>query len=202
MAYSALLIASYVYAAANPRVVWCPDAQDTHGGGYGKHRLCQSFDWAAAVSGSTRTLLTMGYTAGNSDGGTASSMVEICRVNLQFAAARRGMAPLGAIFHSQPSSTPLSTASLRCCFSVATCVQVVTGAFGQAHKLLPPVAETSAKSGACARACLALAGAYGRFQTRLALAGVQMHILACLLLVYACRWLLARSARLRSYQQV
>ena len=96
MAYSALLIASYVYAAANLRIVWPPDAQDTHGGGGGKSRSCQSFDRVVATSCSRRTLLTMGYTVGDLDGGTASAMVEIGRVNLQFAAVRRGMVPFGA----------------------------------------------------------------------------------------------------------
>jgi hypothetical protein len=38
----------------------------------------------------------MGYTAGNLDGVTTSAMAEICRVNLQFAAVRRGMVPFGA----------------------------------------------------------------------------------------------------------
>ena len=38
----------------------------------------------------------MGYTAGNLDGVSASAMAEICRVNLQFAAVRRGMVPFGA----------------------------------------------------------------------------------------------------------
>ena len=100
MAYSALLIASYVYAAANPRVVRCPDAQDTHGGGGGKRRFCQSFDWAVAASSSRRTLMTPEQAAAETGDGTASAMLEIGRVNLQFAAARCGMVPFGAILAS------------------------------------------------------------------------------------------------------
>ena len=38
----------------------------------------------------------MRYTVGNLDGVSASAMAEICRVNLQFAAVRRGMVPFGA----------------------------------------------------------------------------------------------------------
>jgi hypothetical protein len=61
VAYSALEIALYGYAAANPRVVRGFHAQDTHGGGRGNRCLSQSFDWADAASCSRRTLLTMGY---------------------------------------------------------------------------------------------------------------------------------------------
>ena len=49
-----------------------------------------------ATSCSRRTLLTMGYTVGDLDGVTTSAMVEIGRVNLQFAAACCGTVPFGA----------------------------------------------------------------------------------------------------------
>jgi hypothetical protein len=93
----------------------------------------------------------------------------VCRRSPRNGASRRHP-PFSTI------STPLSTASLLCCFSAAVCVQVVTGAFGPAPMLSPPVAETRAKSGACARALFALAGLFRRFQTRLAQAGVRVQI--------------------------
>jgi hypothetical protein len=131
--------------------------------------------------------VTMRYTAGNLDGVTASVMDEIWRVNLQFAAAHHGTAPLGAIFHSQPSQRHLSTASLLCCFSAAVCVQVVTGAFWPAEKLPPAVSEGGATSGTCLRALSALASVCRCFKRALAQAGVWAHILACLLLLCVCR---------------
>ena len=95
----------------------------------------------------------------------------VCRRSPRNGASRRHP-PFSTI------STPLSTASLLCCFSAAVCVQVVTGTFGPAPMLSPPMAETRAKSGACVRALLALAGVFRRFQTRLALAGVRVQTLA------------------------
>jgi hypothetical protein len=92
VAYSALEIALYGYAAANPRVVRGFHAQDTHGGGRGNRCLSQSFDWADAASCSRRTLLTMGYTAGNLDGVSASGMVEICRGSWEYAVEIRILA--------------------------------------------------------------------------------------------------------------
>ena len=54
------------------------------------------------------------------DGGTASGMVEIWRIDLQFAAVRREMVPLGAIFHSQPSQR-LCQRPLFCAVSLLLC---------------------------------------------------------------------------------
>ena len=42
--------------------------------------------------------MTPKQAAAETGDGTASAMLEIGRVNLQFAAARRGMVPLGTIF--------------------------------------------------------------------------------------------------------
>ena len=60
----------------------------------------------------------------------------------------------------------MSTHASPCCFSAATCVQVITRAFGTAEKLPPPVAEAMTTSGACMRALSAFAGVSRRFQTR------------------------------------
>ena len=202
MAYSALLIASYAYAAANPRVVRGLHAQDTHGGGGGKSRSCQSFDRVVATSCSRRTLLTMGYTVGDLDGVTTSAMVEIGRVNLQFVAACCGTVPFGTILPPILISTPVSTDALVCCLSATVSPQEVGAAVDPAEKLPPTLAEAGATSGMCLRALSALASVCRRFKRALAQAGVRVHILACLLLLCAYRLCAGCSGQLRSCRQV
>ena len=120
-------------------------------------------------------------------GGTATGMVGIWWVDLRFAAVRRETAPFGAILTSTPLLSRVSTDTLQCCFSATMCVQVVTGAFGPAQKLPPAAAEVASKTGSCARAWFVCAGVCQRFKRVLAQVGVWSLILACLLLLCACR---------------
>ena len=145
------------------------------------------FDWAVAASSSRRTLMTPRASSGRNrrrhcirHGRNRAGQPAVCRRSLRNGASRRHPCLL-------PLSTPVSTDASPCCFSAATCVQVVTRAFGTAQKLPPPVAEAMTTSGACMRALSAFAGVSRRFKRALAQAGVRAHILACLLLLCACR---------------
>ena len=119
--------------------------------------------------------------------GTASAMLEIGRVNLQFAAARRGMVPFGAILASFLSQRLVSTDALVCCFSAAVSPQEATAAVHTAEKLPPAVAEAGATSGTCLRALSALSRVCRRFKRVWHTQAVWAHILACLLLLCVCR---------------
>ena len=131
---------------------------------------------------------------------TASAMLEIGWINLQFAAVRCETVPFGTILASF-LSTPVSTDALVCCFSAAVSPQEVAAAVDPAEKLPPAMAEAGATSGTCLRALPMFAGVCRRFQTRLAQAGVWGPVLACLLLLCACRWCAGCSVRLRSCRQ-
>ena len=143
----------------------------------------------------------MGYTVGDLDGVTTSAMVEIGRVNLQFAAVRCGTVPFGTILPPILISTPVSTDALVCCLSATVSPQEVATAVDPAEKLPPTVTEAGATSGVCLRALSALASVCRRFKRALAQAGVRTHILACLLLLCAYRLCAGCSGQLRSCRQ-
>jgi len=73
------------------------------------------------------------------------------------------------------------------CLSAAVSLQEVAAAVEPAEKLPPAVAEAGATSGTCLPALSALASVCRCFKRALAQAGVRAHILACLLLLCACR---------------
>ena len=69
----------------------------------------------------------------------------------------------------------------------AVCVQVMCGAFGVAEKLPPAMFEAASMSGLCGHEALGREVACGRFNRALSQVGVWPLILACLLLLCACR---------------
>ena len=58
----------------------------------------QSFGWVSATTGSRRMLLAPQQAAAKTGDGSASTMAEIWRVDLQFVAVGCGTVPLGTIF--------------------------------------------------------------------------------------------------------
>ena len=100
-------------------------------------------------------------------------MLEIGRVNLQFAAPRCGTVPFGTILPPILISMPLSVDALWCRFSDAVSLQVMRWLSGPAEKLPLRVAEGMTTSGACVRPLVARAGVCGPFKRAFSRLGCQ-----------------------------
>ena len=115
----------------------------------------------------------MGYRAGKLGRCTTSAMIEIWRINLQFAAVRCETVPLGTILPPILISTPSSVDALWCRFSDAVSLQVMRWLSSPAQKLPLRVTKRMTTSGGCVRPLATCAGVRGPFKRAFSRLGCQ-----------------------------